>query len=269
MPNHKKAFTLIELLVVISIIALLLAILIPGLQKAKEVAASVVCLSNQKQLGLAYTLFSQSNNDELVEARPWDNGYVTVNGQKYKTFVGRPQGYQLESLDGRIESLQEGGLWPYLESHEVFNCPFDRRWKKPYSGNPNWIGGYRSYSIGGVLSHVPISRTAENKYAITKYSQFTNPSSKFVFLEETDNESPYNGNYWNMYLNEERWYDPMAVVHNDSSTFAYADGHADKFKWTDKNMIEMSQGIPPIKQRPADKNSDDYFKIKNAYIPKK
>lgn len=67
---RKKGFTLIELLVVIAIIALLLAILLPGLNKAKQIAAAAVCLSNNNQLGKAYFMFSEENKGALADGQP-------------------------------------------------------------------------------------------------------------------------------------------------------------------------------------------------------
>ena len=270
MKNEKSGFTLIELLVVIAIIALLMSVLLPALKKAKEGAAGIICLSNQKQLGLAFSLFPQDNNDEIVDAQPRASGFVDKGGKRYPTFVAAPEGDELKSLQGRMEALERGGLWQYLETHKVFNCPFDRRWRKPFR-NSNNIGGYRSYSMGSVLSrNMPYNaQSGEGKVAISKYSQFSNPGSKFVMLEENDNDHPFNGNFWNMFLNQRQWWDPMAVVHNESSTFAYADGHSDKYKWTDKVMLRMSRGEGNIKINPADENSDDYEKIKMSYIPGK
>lgn len=265
--NRRNGFTLIELLVVIAIIALLLAILMPALKTAKEIASTIACLSNQKQLGLAFVISSQDMNGYIVDAQPTGSGYVKdpKTGKQYPAFVASPTNNT--SLDGKIDGFKKGGLWPYLEDHKVFNCPFDNRWRKPHGSGGN-IGGYRSYSMGATLSRNSISHTGEANYAISRYGQFSRPSDKFVFLEENDNAAPFNGNYWNMWVNETRqWYDPFAVVHNDSSTFSYADGHAGKFKWSDREMIEMSQGIKPIKIRLADTGSTDYELIKAAYIP--
>ena len=262
--KRTDGFTLIELLVVIAIIALLLAILLPALNAAKEIASTIVCLSNQKQLGLAFILFSEDHDGQIVDAQPTGSGYVTVGGKRYASFVANPTNNN--SLDGKIAGLRKGGLWPYLETHEVFNCPHDNRWRKSRGGGN--IGGYRSYSMGAVLSRRPISHTGESKYAISKYNQFSRPGDKFVFLEENDNAALFNGNYWNMWVNGTRqWFDPLAIVHNGSSTFSYADGHADKFKWTDEEMIEMSQGIGTIKIRAADPSSRDFETIRAAYVP--
>jgi prepilin-type N-terminal cleavage/methylation domain-containing protein/prepilin-type processing-associated H-X9-DG protein len=267
--NQKKGFTLIELLVVIAIIALLLSILLPALNTAKQIAATVVCLSNQRQLGLAFILASEDMNGDLLDAQPRVSGYLEKDGKRYPTFVAHPANGTLEA---KFEALEKGGLWPYLETHKVFNCPFDRRWRKPHSSGGVNVGGYRSYSLGSVLSRNPWAPAGEDKYAISKYGQFSRPSDKFVFLEENDNARPFNDNYWAMYLNGQRkWWDPFAVVHNGSSTFSYADGHSDKFKWTDKAMIKMSKGEKGpngiIKEQDADTESDDYELFRAAYIP--
>lgn len=280
----QKGFTLIELLVVIAIIALLMAIIMPSLQAAKEIAATTVCLANQKQLGMAYYLYAEDNDGNLVDGAPvadsstgWKS--VTVNSKTYniRGFIAEPMdengNFQNDSLDDKIRGFEKGGLWSYLETHEVFNCPADKRWRKPPTDTTTIrgaIGGYRSYSIGTVLSVYGINKTStgENEAAILKYSGFTNPSGKIVFLEEAD-ASGYNHFTWNLFLNKRQWFDPFAIWHNGSSTFSYADGHADRFKWTDEVMIDMaSLDSAGNKNRAADQNSDDYEKIKRMYMPR-
>lgn len=286
MKRHdREGFTLIELLVVIAIIALLMAIIMPALQAAKEIAATAVCLSNQGQLGKAYYMYAGENDGFLMDGQParpnipvqGHETYTLPNGTQHRAhnFVGEPMAlggtaFHNTELEDQIRGFEVGALWAYMEAPGAYNCPTDKRWRKPpltpQPTGDNEIGGYRSYSIGGVLSAGGYNEigTGENEAVILKYSEFSNPGSKIVFLEEQAGDG-HNQNYWNMYLNTPQWWDPFAIAHNGSSTFSYADGHADRHKWTDKNMIKMS--AEGIKALPADETSDDYTWFRRAYIP--
>jgi len=117
--RNKKGFTLIELLVVISIIALLLSIMMPALDKVKRKAASVVCRNNLKQLGMAWFMYADANEGKLVPAK------TNVGG-----WVDKPNSWDLEE---RLESIKRGLLYPYLESTDVYHCSGDKRLKKTLS----------------------------------------------------------------------------------------------------------------------------------------
>ena len=78
--NSKRAFTLIELLVVIAIIAILAAMLLPALSRAKLKAQGIQCMSNTKQLTLGWIMWSGDNNDALLDARSWVDGDVSNPG---------------------------------------------------------------------------------------------------------------------------------------------------------------------------------------------
>jgi len=283
MDKSPKAFTLIELLVVIAIIALLMAIIIPSLQAAKEIAAAAVCMSNNRQLGAAYYTYAFENDGFIADGQPalTVDGYRTFTlpgGRQYRghSFTGEPRdetgAWRNTSLEDKFRGFKVGAIWPYLESPDVYHCPVDRRWRNPPTAvtptPSNSIGGYRSYSIGAVLSAAGYGETGtgENEYVILKYSDFSNPSTKITFLEEQAGDG-FNQNYWDVYLNRTppQWWDPFAIVHNGSSTFAYADGHAERHKWTDKNMIEYA--AEGRKNAPVDTSSNDYTWFRRAYIP--
>jgi prepilin-type N-terminal cleavage/methylation domain-containing protein/prepilin-type processing-associated H-X9-DG protein len=282
--HNAEGFTLIELLVVIAIIALLMAIIMPALHAAKEIAATAVCLSNQKQLGTAYYVYAGENDGNLADGVPantadgWET--VTVGTKTYKVhgFVAEPKnqsgGFANDTLEDKIRGFELGAIWPYLEAHKVYNCPMDKRWLRPPTDTANargTIGGYRSYSIGAVLSAHGYNETGtqENKVTVMKYSDIVSPGSKIVFIEEADG-SGFNHFTWNLYLGQQRYWDPIAIWHNGSSTFSFADGHADKFKWTDDVMIDMASPDPKggNKNRDADPKSDDYERIRRMYMPR-
>ena len=287
MKRKTKAFTLIELLVVIAIIALLLSVIMPSLNMAKRKAAGVACMSNEKQLSLAWTLFAGDHDEEIVDGQPdYDgDGFTTYPGfGRHANFVCNPitppGGGNRLTLEGRILGLEKGGLWPYLEDYKVWHCPGDRR-----SAKNELRYGYRTYSIGAAYSRMAanITSTGEQDVFVTKTSQIKNPSSKFVFLEEMDVQQEYNDNTWNIFLQRQnpQWFDPVAVWHGDSSTFGYADAHAEQHKWVGLLVKERAdfgsavallergenQKIAPV---PKDSQNDmeDWNWITKHYAPR-
>ena len=108
--------------------------------------------------------------------------------------------------------------------------------------------------------------TGECFVVVRKINEFLNPSSKVVWLEEADGYG-WNHRTWNMFLTEFRWYDPFAIWHNGSSTFAYADGHAERYKWREEETIEMCENQTKLVYVDAD--NVDYLWFKRAYIPGK
>ncbi len=294
---RKRAFTLIELLVVIAIIAILLAVLVPALRKAKELSAAIVCMANDSSASKAWVSYSEDNKGNLMDGDAPDSvsGKETfkINGSDVPVwcFVGAPQSAagneQLLVTEDEIRGLEKGALWEYMgKAFKAYHCPIDKRHVKPPTSTASQqppgalVGGYRTFSMGAVLSQWGKSTTnvmwatGEGDYAVTKMTQFTSPSSKFVFLEEWDPRG-WNHRTFNVWLNTVSWCDAIAMAHSGASTFGYADGHADRYKWTGPRTKEFfdvkNQGTyaphnPPVELKDQ-KDINDYNWFVQGYIP--
>jgi prepilin-type N-terminal cleavage/methylation domain-containing protein len=129
--KSKRAFTLIELLVVIAIIAILAALLLPTLSKAKNKAAQTSDVSNFKQIMTAVFLHCDDNND-VLPAPNWDEGLGPApTGWLYAPDENSP-----------VFNLTTGLLWPFLKTTNVFFCPLDGPRAALFNERPQQLSTY-------------------------------------------------------------------------------------------------------------------------------
>jgi prepilin-type N-terminal cleavage/methylation domain-containing protein/prepilin-type processing-associated H-X9-DG protein len=218
-----KGFTLIELLVVISIIAILMAILMPALRAARDQAKRVHCVSNVKTLSLAWFMYKDENDDKLVGAMINDDSYAWAHPVPANATVK-------EEIE---QAIRQGALFPYVgNTVEVYRCPADQRMKDPRQT------AYRSYSIANGANGEP---DWPGSHVIAKiYSEITKPAYKYVFLEDIDPRGSNVGS-WQMAFGPPSFIDPVAMWHNERTTLGYADGHSEMHRWHDRSFIEWSQ----------------------------
>jgi prepilin-type N-terminal cleavage/methylation domain-containing protein/prepilin-type processing-associated H-X9-DG protein len=222
---RKKGFTLIELLVVIAIIALLLSIILPSLQKVKEMAKTVVCETNMKQLGTAWVAYTIENNGKLVGAYNYKPGFdpaVKKDAWAWAPMevgTNNPVLGREPTLDERQKGIERGALFPYAADVDAYHCLSD---KTQYNH-------FRTYSIadcmGGVMRHTGAS--------LTKDAHIKRPVEKYVFIEENDFRT-YNMDSWLPRFDQEYVFkgDPVVVWHSKKSSFAFADGHCEQRSWS-------------------------------------
>jgi len=227
----RRAFTLIELLVVIAIIAVLMAILIPSLNIAREQARSLHCRGNIRSLTLAWLMYKDENDAKLVGGHPQVTGAaMLIDGP----WVYLPTGPENASAEEKKEYIKLGMLWPYVKDVEVYRCPSDKR-----KNNPFHRYAYRTYSIAGGMNGVLDTDMWEIK-ACRKYTDIKQPATKLVFVAECDPRG-YNMGSWVIQPKTKQWVDPFGIWHRDnSSTLSFADGHVDMHRWFAKGLIEWN-----------------------------
>ena len=249
----QRGFTLIELLVVIAIIAILAAMLLPALAKAKQAALRSSCLSNEKQLELGWTIYCDDNADKLPDNKKrtaissptvpnWCNGDMSVTPDNTNTSL-----------------IQVGEIYPYVKIVGVYHCPADIL---PYNGITTRV---RSYSINCYMNasdiysaHNPPYGAAGIYHLNVKTSDINHPAPAMaiVFVEEVqfsidDGQFGFTPSGLPAAAAVNIWLNIPAMEHRGSN-FAFADGHVEYRKWVDASTTALTAINTTLSSGPYD-----------------
>jgi prepilin-type N-terminal cleavage/methylation domain-containing protein/prepilin-type processing-associated H-X9-DG protein len=225
-PKRTSGFTLIELLVVIAIIAILAAMLLPALAKAKTRAHSISCMNNGRQIGIAWLMYADDHQTRVANAFDWVKGGLNYTGGADNTNIN----YLLESLVG-----------PYLKSSSVFKCPADMSKSRGRTGDPR----VRSISMNQMFRTWPDGHSSAPPLGpwriYGKTSDMIAPQPVNVWIVIDENPDSVNDAAFAVKMDYQGrlalWQDGPATYHGGGCGFTFADGHSEIRKWKDGRTV--------------------------------
>jgi prepilin-type N-terminal cleavage/methylation domain-containing protein len=238
---RAEGFTLIELLVVIAIIAILAAMLLPVLSSAKAKAQGIQCLSNHKQLTLAWLLYAGDSDDKLPFSAggtaAWFSGMQDFDG-------GNRSNWDIN------QDLTKSPLWSYAgNAHGIFQCPSEHSYVVPTTGPSQgqpvrrvrsmaisaWMGGLE----GGFNFGPGLSESTWRVYHKVSDMTGPGPGGLIVFSDQREDQNGFPNLFFDMSGYVDRPQDTqfnadlVPFYHGGATSYSLADGHSEMKRWTD------------------------------------
>ncbi len=210
-------FTLIELLVVIAIIAVLMAVLLPSLNRARESGKRAACLNNTRSLAIAWTMYCSEHDGMMPPSQGlattgWVHG---LTGTFQTTPVSAPR-------EEQIAAIRAGALYRYTSTERVYRCPVAQGYEmRTYSAAPS-MNGY----------------SPENGPIVKNLYRLAQQSRRLTFID--DHGENWDA-MWYIHYTQPKWWNPVPMRHGAGTVGAFADAHSEFHAWKDPRTIEYAK----------------------------
>ncbi|HBG27140.1 MAG: hypothetical protein A2Y10_18610 [Planctomycetes bacterium GWF2_41_51] len=268
-------FTLVELLVVISVIAMLLAIMLPAMNKARDTGKKIVCMSNQKQLIVGWINYSVQNDGKLVpgyttrciwgsvKTPPYEIKWDITSWHPEKSWVAVPR-FEGTDSDGEPKFgnwayrpgyqdrfIIAGLLFPYVQQTDVYRCP-----SSIVTGNPQTQNNFCSYAVSSIMNGYcqgkdPVPAGSEygvrRKYIVTKMADIRTPGERLAMICQGGVAARNNRvECFSVNIGTTAWSDIPPTVHmgRTGTSMSYADGHTAYNKWNNSKKYSAPTFSP-------------------------
>ena len=234
--GRQAGFTLIELLVVIAIIAILAALLLPALAKAKTKAQGIACINNNKQLLTAWLMYIDDFNGTLPANRGKAEIQAGANPDSWVLGVMSYNGYDATNTPLMLRGL----IGPYVKNAGVYKCPADQSTASP--------GGITAPRVRSMSMNVQLGSNSKVRKTSDLSSADLSPKPDMMWVFIDEHPDCLNDGLFEM-NNNLSWIDYPAWYHNGAGGISFADGHAEIRKWVEPTTrMPVTGGGAPTRQ---------------------
>jgi prepilin-type N-terminal cleavage/methylation domain-containing protein/prepilin-type processing-associated H-X9-DG protein len=250
----RRAFTLVELLVVIAIIALLAALLLPALARAKVAGKKIQCINNEKQMAAVWLMYASDNNDWLVA-----NGENYPPSTSLKFWVQGAFYYPQDNTNTAYLTDPKYALFAhYLPTTKLYFCPTDQ---STLTIKGKTYQRLRSYALNAYLGWVGDwdSRLSAQHRVFKKHSELAPRMPGGVFTFQDVNPNSICWPFFGVQMVQDSFFNFPNSSHSRGGVIGFADGHVEFHRWRDQRTITAYSTDYHEHQDASPNNQDIYW----------